>query len=67
MHYEISNLVPKLAENSVFDKLSLWDNNVKYGEKPILIFQQKGKNIKVYDKERYNKFLKQGNKLTQKK
>ena len=67
MHYEISNLVPQLAKNGVFDKLKLWDNNVKFGEKPILIFEQNGANIVVHDKNRYKKFLKQGEKLTKKK
>jgi predicted ABC-type ATPase len=54
MHKEISNLVPKLASNKVFDELRLYDNN---GSKPKLIFEQKGTDIKVLDKVAYQKFL----------
>ena len=54
MHREISGLVPKLAQNKVFDELRLYDNN---GAKPKLIFEQKGSKITVYDQAAYNKFL----------
>lgn len=63
MHREISNLVPKLADNGVFDVLKLYDNNVARGEKPILIFEQTGKKIIVHDKAKYNAFLAQGKKV----
>jgi len=54
MHREISGLVPKLAQNKVFDELRLYDNN---GAKPKLIFEQKGSKITVHDQAAYNKFL----------
>ena len=54
MHKEISNLVPKLASNKVFDELRLYDNN---GTKPKLIYEQKGNDIKIIDKIAYQKFL----------
>jgi len=59
MHREISKLVPKLAENGVFDVLKLYDNNVARGEKPILIFEQIGGKIKIHNKVKYNAFLAQ--------
>lgn len=60
MHKEISNLVPKLAENGDFDALYLYDNNGSKDSKPLLIFSQIGKKITVHDKAKYAAFLKQG-------
>ena len=54
MHREISNLVPKLAKNKVFDELRLYDNN---GSKPKLIFEQKGDKITIHDQTAYKSFL----------
>ena len=60
MHKEISRLVPKLAENKIFDVLKLYDNNVPFGQKPVLIFEQTGDKITIYSKAKYNAFLRQG-------
>ena len=57
MHKEISRLVPRMAEEGLFDELKLFDNN---SGSPKLIFEQNGKNIKVHDQDAYNKFLAKG-------
>lgn len=54
MHKEISSLFPKLVENRLFDKLTLWDNN---GSKPKKIFEQDGRKVNVIDENAYQKFL----------
>lgn len=59
MHKEISKLVPRLAENGVFDELRLYNNEGARGSKPVLIFEQKGKKITVYNERLYKKFLAQ--------
>jgi SPP1 gp7 family putative phage head morphogenesis protein len=60
MHREISRLVPKLAENKVFDVLKLYDNDVPFGQKSTLIFEQSGGKTTILDAKKYNAFLQRG-------
>lgn len=57
IHASVSQIVPELLKEGVFDEFDLWDTT---GKDPVLLVTAKGKDVTIHDQDGYNKFVAKG-------
>lgn len=56
-HKEVSNVLPKVIEDGMFDEATLWDTS---GGSPVKVMSAQGNKMEVHSKEHWNIFKKKG-------
>lgn len=60
LHTSVSRIIPQALAKGIFDKMTVWDNNVERGADPVKVASYENGKLTIHNKSRWNALLERG-------